>query len=128
MNTAMTTGGLLTRDRRGARRGVSVGVSQTARVIDNGPVLRAQHISGAQVSQLHRARLAEIAIPVVLSSILATGTTLLVFLAVLGGGLQGSGRTDHVRPVRDRGVRLVIGGMLVSAPPLVRREALLVAG
>lgn len=127
MNTAMTTGGLLTLAIAAVLAGVSVGVSQTARVIDNGPVLRAQHISGAQVSQLHRARFAEIAIPVVLSSILATGTALLVFLAVLGGvSKDPAGLIMYVLCVIGA-YALVIGGMLVSAP-LVRREALLVAG
>src|SRR5699024_10752894 len=72
MATAMSTGGVLTLGIAAVLAAVSTGVSQTARVIDQAPVLRAQHIAGAEVAQLHRARIAEIAVPVVLSSILAT--------------------------------------------------------
>src|SRR5699024_6933007 len=84
MATAMSTGGVLTLGIAAVLAAVSTGVTQTARVIDQAPVLRAQHIAGAEVGQLHRARIAEIAVPVVLSSLLATLTALMVISAVLG--------------------------------------------
>src|SRR5699024_1241380 len=54
--TAMSTGGVLTLGIAAVLAAVSTGVTQTARVIDQAPVLRAQHIAGAEVGQLHRAR------------------------------------------------------------------------
>src|SRR5699024_2022138 len=89
--TAMSTGGVLTLGIAAVLAAVSTGVTQTARVIDQAPVLRAQHIAGAEVAQLHRARIAEITVPVVLSSVLATGTALLVIVTVLGGAVTDPG-------------------------------------
>ena len=105
--TAMVTGGILTLAIAAVLAAVSTGVTQATRVIDHAPVLRAQHVGGAEVAQLHRARLAETAIPVVLSSILATVTMLLVIVAVMGG------------PSTDlRGV-LLYGGSVLGAYLLV---------
>lgn len=121
--TAMQTGGTLTLGIAAVLAAVSTGVTQTARVIDHAPQLRSQHIAGAEVRQLHRARLAEIAIPVLLSSILAVGTALLVVVSVLGGttadpmaGLQ------YVASVAGA-YALVVAAVLVASP-LVKRYAL----
>jgi hypothetical protein len=123
MATAMSTGGLLTLGIAAVLAAVSTGVTQTARVIDQAPVLRSQHIAGAQVGQLHRARVAEIVLPVLLSSVLATFTSLLVVMAVLGGA-----PTDPLVAVQYLGsvlgaYALVIAAVLVGSP-LVRRYAL----
>lgn len=122
MMTAMNTGGLLTLGIAAALAAVSTGVTQTARVIDQAPKLRAQHISGAQVGQLHRARIAEISIPVLLSSIIATGTALLVISAVFGGAPDNpAGAAQYLASVLGAYV-LVIAAVL-AASPLVKRYA-----
>lgn len=122
MMTAMNTGGLLTLGIAAALAAVSTGVTQTARVIDQAPKLRAQHIAGAQVRQLHRARIAEIAIPVLLSSIIATGTALLVISAVFGGTPgNAAGAVQYLASVLGA-YALVITAVLVASP-LVKRYA-----
>lgn len=124
--TAMNTGGLLTLAIAAVLAAVSTGVTQTARVIDQAPRIRAQHIAGAEVRQLHRARIAEILIPVALSSLLATGTALLVIVAVFGGAPQNAvGAIQYMAAVGSAYV-LVVAAVLVSAP-LVKRAALRVA-
>lgn len=120
--TALTTGGLLTLGIAAVLAAVTTGVTQTARVIDQAPVLRAQHIAGAQVGQLHRARLAEIALPVLLSSVLATGTALLVITAVLGSPSDPGQAVQYLLAVLAA-YGLVIAAVLVASP-LVRRAAL----
>lgn len=123
LTTALQTGGMLTLGIAAVLAAVSTGVTQTARVIDHAPRIRAQHIAGAEVSQLHRARLAEIAIPVLLSSVIATFTAGLVLLTVFGGGVAEL-RTVLLYLVGVVGAyALVIVAVLVSAP-LVRRAAL----
>ena len=122
MATAMSTGGLLTLGIAAVLAAVSTGVTQTARVIDQAPVLRSQHIAGAQVGQLHRARIAEIVLPVLLSSVLATFTSLLVVMAVLGGAPN-----DPIVAVQYLAsvlgaYALVIAAVLIGSP-LVRRYA-----
>lgn len=121
--TAMRTGGLLTLGIAAVLAAVSTGVTQTARVIDQAPVLRSQHVAGADVPQLHRARIAEISIPVVLSSIIATGTALLVMLAVLGGAPQSILAIAQYLASVIGAYALVIGAVLIGSP-LVRRAAL----
>jgi len=123
MFTAMTTGGLLTLGIAAVLAAVSTGVSQTARVIDQAPRLRAQHIAGAEVGQLHRARIAEIAIPVALSSILATGTALLVIVTMLGGAPNDPMMIVQYLASVLGAYALVIAAVVVGAP-LVRRYAL----
>ncbi|WP_114853581.1 FtsX-like permease family protein [Brachybacterium sp. YJGR34] len=123
MFTAMTTGGLLTLGIAAVLAAVSTGVTQTARVIDQAPRLRAQHIAGAEVSQLHRARIAEIAVPVGLSSILATGTALLVMMAVLGGAPSDPLMIAQYLISVVGAYALVIAAVLVGSP-LVKRYAL----
>ncbi|MGO1200986.1 MAG: permease, partial [Dermabacteraceae bacterium] len=123
MLTATTTGGLLTLGIAAVLAAVSTGVSQTARVIDQAPRLRAQHIAGAEVGQLHRARIAEIAVPVGLSSIIATGTALLVLTTFFG-----SAPSDPMMAVQYLAAvlgayALVIASVLVGSP-LVKRFAL----
>ncbi|MDN5685741.1 MAG: permease [Brachybacterium sp.] len=122
MFTAMTTGGLLTLGIAAVLAAVSTGVSQTARVIDQAPRLRAQHIAGAQVGQLHRARIAEIAIPVGLSSVIATGTALLVITSFLGGAPSDPLMAVQYLACVLGAYALVIAAVLVGSP-LVKRYA-----
>lgn len=122
MFTAMTTGGLLTLGIAAVLAAVSTGVSQTARVIDQAPRLRAQHIAGAEVGQLHRARLAEIAVPVGLSSLIATGTALLVLTTFLGGAPSDPMMAVQYLLCVLGAYALVIAAVLVGSP-LVRRYA-----
>lgn len=122
MFTAMTTGGLLTLGIAAVLAAVSTGVSQTARVIDQAPRLRAQHIAGAEVGQLHRARLAEIAVPVALSSVIATGTALLVLTTFLGGAPNNPMMAVQYLASVLGAYALVIAAVLVGSP-LVKRFA-----
>ena len=120
---ALHTGGMLTLGIAAVLAAVVTGVTQTARVIDHAPQIRAQHIAGAEVSQLHRARLAEITLPVLLSSVVATFTAFLVLLIVFGGGAADP-RTVILYFLGVFGAyALVVAAVLVSAP-LVRRAAL----
>ena len=120
---ALHTGGMLTLGIAAVLAAVVTGVTQTARVIDHAPQIRAQHIAGAEVSQLHRARLAEITLPVLLSSVVATFTAFLVLLIVFGGGAADP-RTVILYFLGVLGAyALVVAAVLVSAP-LVRRAAL----
>ena len=120
---ALHTGGMLTLGIAAVLAAVVTGVTQTARVIDHAPQIRAQHIAGAEVSQLHRARLAEITLPVLLSSVVATFTAFLVLLIVFGGGAADA-RTVILYFLGVLGAyALVVAAVLVSAP-LVRRAAL----
>ena len=123
MATAMSTGGILTLGIAAVLAAVSTGVTQTARVIDQTPVLRSQHIAGAEVAQLHRARIAEILVPVVLSSLLATLTALLVILAVFGGAPQDPQVAVQYGISVLAAYALVIAAVLVASP-LVKRFAL----
>lgn len=121
--TALHTGGLLTLGIAAVLAAVTTGVAHTARVIDHAPRIRAQHIAGAEVSQLHRARLAEITLPVLLSSVVATFTAGLVLLTVFGGGAADV-RTAGLYFLGVIGAyAMVIAAVVVSAP-LVRRAAL----
>lgn len=123
MATAMSTGGLLTLGIAAVLAAVSTGVTQTARVIDQAPVLRAQHIAGAELGQLHRARIAEITLPVLLSSVLATFTALLVVLSVLGSGAADPSAAVRYLVSVAGAYALVILAVLVASP-LVRRYAM----
>lgn len=71
LSTALHTGGLLTLGIAAVLAAVSTGVTQTARVLDQARVYRSQHVAGATVSALQRARIAEIAIPLSLAAIIA---------------------------------------------------------
>src|SRR5699024_8772284 len=75
-----------------------------------------------EVGQLHRARLAEIAIPVLLSSVLAAGTALLVVGSVIGGATSDPAAGIQYLVSVAGAYALVIGAVLVSSP-LVRRYA-----
>lgn len=120
--TALSTGGLLTLGIAAVLAAVGTGVAQTARVIDQAPTLRAQHIAGAEVGQLHRARLAEIAVPVLLSTVLATGTALLVLGAMFGSQSSNvEGVVQYLLSVLCA-YALLIAAVLVASP-LVRRYA-----
>src|SRR5699024_11815471 len=91
------------------------------------PQLRSQHIAGAEVGQLHRARLAEIAIPVLLSSVLAAGTALLVVVSVIGGATSDPAAGIQYLVSVAGAYALVLGAVLVSSP-LARRYAVGTAG
>lgn len=120
MFTAMTTGGLLTLGIAAVLAAVSTGVSQTARLIDQAPRLRAQHIAGAEVGQLHRARLAEISVPVALSSLIATGTALLVLTTFLGGAPSDPMMAVQYLASVFGAYALVIAAVLVGSPLVTR--------
>lgn len=121
--TALHTGGMLTLGIAAVLAAVVTGVTQTARVIDHAPQIRAQHIAGAEVSQLHRARLAEITLPVLLSSVVATFTAFLVLLTMFGGGAADPRTVIRYFLGVFGAYALVVAAVLVSAP-LVRRAAL----
>lgn len=120
LSTAMSTGGLLTLGIAAVLAAVSTGVTQTARVIDQAPVLRSQHIAGAEVGQLHRARIAEISLPVLLSSVLATLTALLVVMAVLGGAPQDPLVAVQYLVSVLASYALVIAAVLIGSPLVAR--------
>lgn len=123
MNTAVRTGGLLTLAIASVVAAVGTGVPQTARVIDQAPVLRAQHVAGATIAQLHRARFAEIAIPVALSSVLALGVSLLVVASLFANALTNMSAGLQYGATIVTAYGLVIGAVLISSP-LVRQGAL----
>ena len=75
------------------------------------------------MAQLHRARIAEILVPVVLSSLLATLTALLVILAVFGGAPQDPQVAVQYGISVLAAYALVIAAVLVASP-LVKRFAL----
>ncbi len=122
MNQALVTGALLTVGIAAVLAAVSTGVTHTARVIDQGPRYRAQHVAGASVGQLHRARIAEIAIPVGISLVVSVFMAALVLLA-----LMGSSATNPLVAVGFlvsvvAALGLVAASALVSSP-LVARAA-----
>lgn len=124
ITVGLRTGGMLTLVIAAVLAAVSTGVTQTARVIDQAPVLRSQHVAGAQVSQLHRARLAEIGVPLLLSSAIALLTSAVLLLPVVANFSVHAG-TAVVQYLVSIVVAyaLVVGSVLVGSP-LVRRAAL----
>lgn len=84
MFTGMHTGGMLTLAIAAVLAAVSTGVTQAARAVDQAPVLRSQHVGGAEVRQLHAARWMEIAIPLALSTVVAVMTALLLLTPAIG--------------------------------------------
>lgn len=82
---ALATGGYLTLAITSVLAAVATGVTQTARLLEQGEVLRAQHVAGATVGQLHRARFAEIGIPLALAGIVAAISALVLILPVMSG-------------------------------------------
>lgn len=121
--TALRTGGMLTLVIAAVLAAVATGVPQTARVIDQAPVLRAQYVAGAQVPQLHRARLVEIVIPLLMSSVLAFGMVALVLASVMSTALSQPGVLIQYVLGIVAAYAMVLGSILVAAP-LVRRGAL----
>lgn len=83
--TALGTGGMLTLAIAALLGAVSTGVMQAARVIDQAPVLRSQHVAGATIRQLQSTRLLEVILPLLLSSIVAAFTAFIVALPMLSG-------------------------------------------
>ena len=118
--TAMGTGGLLTLGIAAVLAAISTGITRTAQVIDEMPVLRAQHVAGAEVGQLHRARMLQALLPVLLSSVLAAGTSLLVVLATIGASTPQPGALVQYLLTVLAAYALVLGAVAVSAT-LVRR-------
>lgn len=123
MVTALQTGGALTMVIAAILAAVGTGVPQTARVIDQAPTLRAQHVAGAQVGQLQRARLAEISIPLVLSGIVATGMVGLVLASTVSGALTNPQAIVTYLLAVVLAYAMVLGSVLVASP-LVKRAAL----
>lgn len=82
---ALQTGGYLTLAISSVLAAVSTGVTQTARLLEQGEVLRSQHVAGATVAQLHRARFAEIGIPVALAGIVAAVSAATLILPFASG-------------------------------------------
>ena len=109
MNQALLTGAVLTVGIATVLAAVSTGVTHTARVIDQASRYRSQHVAGASISQLHRARIAEIAIPVAISLAVSVFMAALVLFS-----LMGSAASDP----------LVAVGFVVSALGLVSASAL----
>lgn len=123
-STGLQTGGILTLVIAAVLAAVSTGVTQTARVIDQAPVLRSQHVAGAQVGQLHRARIAEIGVPLLMSSAIAILTSVVLLLPVVANFDVSTGKAvlQYVVSV-VAAYGLVIASVLVGSP-LVRRAAL----
>ncbi|PWH06535.1 permease [Brachybacterium endophyticum] len=84
--TALDTGGLLTLGIAAVLAAVSTGVTQTARVLDQGRVYRSQHVAGAPVVALQRARIAEIGIPLALAGMIAGVSAAGLVAPVISGG------------------------------------------
>lgn len=122
MNQALLTGAVLTVGIATVLAAVSTGVTHTARVIDQASRYRSQHIAGASISQLHRARIAEIAIPVAISLAVSVFMAALVLFS-----LMGSAASDPLVAVGFvvsvvAALGLVSASALVSSP-LVARAA-----
>lgn len=120
---ALLTGGYLTLGIAALLAAVSTGVTQASRVIDQARTYRSQHIGGADLAQLHRARIVEVVIPVLMSSVIATISTLVLLSPVL------SGMTGSIAPVVQYVVSGLAAYLLVAlavavSAPLVRRVAL----
>lgn len=120
--TALTTGVFLTVAIATILAAVSTGVTQAARVIDQAPQYRAQHISGARISQLHRARVVEIAIPVVLSLLAASFMVVIMLLALVGTSVGDATVLGVYLLSVVASLGLVTGSALASSP-LVARAA-----
>lgn len=121
--SALMTGGYLTLGIATVLAAVSTGVTQAARVIDQADTYRAQHIGGATVAQLHRARAAEVVLPAALSSIVATISALVLLSPVLGS------MSTSVMPVVLYVAAAIcayalVGVAVAASAPLVRRAAL----
>lgn len=116
MSTALVTGAFLTVGIATVLAAVSTGVTQAARVIDQAPQYRAQHVAGAQVAQLHRARAVEIAIPVALSLLTAT-FMVVIMLVCLAGNAVAQPQVLVLYVVSLVGsLGLVVASALVSSP------------
>lgn len=74
--TALVTGGYLTLAITAVLAAVATGVTQAARLLEQGEVVRAQHVAGATIGQLHRARFAEIGVPLALAGAIAAVSAL----------------------------------------------------
>lgn len=83
--TALVTGGYLTLAITAVLAAVGTGVTQTARLLEQGEVVRAQHVAGATVGQLHRARFAEIGVPLALAGVIAAISALVLITPVMSG-------------------------------------------
>lgn len=80
--TALVTGGYLTLAITAVLAAVGTGVTQAARLLEQGEVVRAQHVAGATIGQLHRARFAEIGVPLALAGAIAAISALALITPV----------------------------------------------
>lgn len=83
----MATGGFLTLGIAGVLAGVSTGVMQAGRVIDQAGTYRALSFAGTDLQVMDRARMSETAIPLVATVALSAGMSGLFLLPILGTGL-----------------------------------------
>ncbi|MDO5645161.1 MAG: permease [Dermabacter sp.] len=118
--TAFGTGGLLTVGIAAVLAAVSTGVAQAARVLDEAPAYRAQHMAGAGIAQLHRARIAEIAIPVGLALGVATFMSALVLASLAGSSLSNPAVATQYLIAVLVSLVLVVGSTLASGPLMTR--------
>lgn len=123
---ALLTGGYLTLGIAALLAAVSTGVTQASRVIDQARTYRSQHIGGADIAQLHRARIVEVVIPVLLSSVVATISTLVLLTPALGG-LAGSIAPVIQYVVSGLAAYVLVALAVAVSAPLVRRVALTTA-
>lgn len=121
LSTALHTGGLLTLGIAAVLAAVSTGVTQTARVLDQARVYRSQHVAGATVSALQRARIAEIAIPLALAAIVAGLSAAGLLAPVMSGGFAVGAVVQYIGSALGA-LGLVALSVVVSAP-LVGRVA-----
>lgn len=117
--TALNTGGYLTLGIAAVLAAVSTGVTQTARVLDQASVYRSQHISGAPIAALQRARMAEIGLPLAIAAIIAGVSAAGLIMPVLGGAAILGPLVQYLLSALVA-LGLVAVSVLVSAPLVAR--------
>ena len=122
LGNAMMTGGYLTLGIAALLAAVSTGVTQAARVLDQAGTYRAQHVGGAEIGQLHRARIAEVAIPTILSSIIAS-VTVLVLLIPAASAATASWAPLLLYIVATLAAYALVVAAVAASGPLVGRAA-----
>lgn len=120
--SALVTGGYLTLAITAVLAAVGTGITQTSRLLEQGEVVRVQHVAGAEIAQLHRARFAEIGLPLVLAGVIAAVSALVLVTPVL------SGIPDPVTPlalylVASIGAIGLVALSVAASGPLVGRLA-----
>lgn len=119
ITTALTTGGYLTLGIAAVLAAVSTGVTQTARVLDQAAVYRAQHVAGASVRSLQTARMAEIGLPLALAAVIAGLSAAGLVAPVMSGASAGIALAQYLLSA-VLALGLVAVSVLVSAPLVTR--------